>query len=112
MVVGEFLILENHQCKYREDRQRDGLLNHFELPQVEGTSVGLETDAVRRHLKTIFHQSDAQLIRIIRGIANFPVPNFRCPYQAMVIKIFAMIKSPIVRNDFHIAYKSPSLRMS
>lgn len=59
MVEGEGLLLEKHQHEDGEDGQREELLDHLELPEVERTAVVDETDAVGRHHETVFDQGDA-----------------------------------------------------
>lgn len=58
MVEGEGLLLKKHQHEDGEDGQREKLLDHLELPEVERTAILDEADAVGRHHKTVFDQSD------------------------------------------------------
>ena len=51
-------VFEKDQGKSREDDQRDHLLDHLELDQVEGAAFLLETDPVGGHLETIFKKSN------------------------------------------------------
>lgn len=59
MVVGERLVLEEQQHEKGEDRQRQELLDHLELPKVERASVVEEADPVGRHHEAILDKGDA-----------------------------------------------------
>ena len=58
MVDREGLLLEEYQHEDGEDGQREKLLDYLELPEVERTAILDEADAVGRHHKTVFDQSD------------------------------------------------------
>lgn len=59
MVDSEGLLFEEDEHENREDSQRNELLNHLELPKIEGSAVFDETDPVSRHHERVFDQSDA-----------------------------------------------------
>ena len=59
MVERERLVLEKQQHEDGEDGQREELLNHLELPEVEGTAILDEADTVGGHHKAVLDQSDA-----------------------------------------------------
>ena len=59
MVEAERLGLEKDDGEDGEDGQRDELLDDLELPEVEGTAVADETDAVGRPHERVLGQSDA-----------------------------------------------------
>ncbi len=59
MVEREWLVLEEHQHEDGEDGQREELLDHLELPEVERTAVLNEADAVGGHHETVLDQRDA-----------------------------------------------------
>ena len=58
MVDGEGLILEEDQHEDGEDGQREELLDHLELPEVERTAILDEADAIGGHHKAILDQRD------------------------------------------------------
>ena len=58
MVPVQALALEEDVGDDGEDDERHALLYHFELHEGEGAAVGLEPDAVGRHLTTIFEEGD------------------------------------------------------
>ena len=53
------LCTEHHKGHCGEDCKGNNLLNHFELHQVERTSVANETDAVCRNLCTVLKECNA-----------------------------------------------------
>ena len=59
MVDRERLVLEENQHEDREDGQRQELLNHLKLPEVERASVLDEADTVCRNHETVFNEGDA-----------------------------------------------------
>ena len=59
MVESERLILEEDQHEDGEDGQREELLDHLELPEVERTAVLDEADTVGGHHEAVFDQGDA-----------------------------------------------------
>ena len=59
MVDCEGLLLEKYQHEDGEDGQREELLNHLELPEIERTAILDEANAVGGHHKTVFDQGDA-----------------------------------------------------
>jgi len=59
MVDCEGLLLEEYQHEDGEDGQREKLLDHLELPEVERTAILDEADAVGGHHETVFDQSDS-----------------------------------------------------
>ena len=58
MIEGERLVLEEDQHKNGEDGQREELLNHLELPEVERTAILDESYAIGGHHETVFDQRD------------------------------------------------------
>ena len=58
MVDGEGLVLEEDQHEDGEDGQREELLDDLELPEVKGTAVVNEADAVGRHHEAVLDQRD------------------------------------------------------
>ena len=58
MVDGEGLVLEEDQHKDGEDGQREELLDHFELPEVERTAILNEAYTIGWHHETVFDQSN------------------------------------------------------
>lgn len=92
MIPFQFHLERNHG-KYREDRQCNHFLNHFQLHDIERSAAVLETQSVGRHLQTIFKKAMAQLNAItpMSGSAANPLNSsriFKCPYQANVMKMF------------------------
>ena len=59
VVPVELLGLEQYYCKNREYNQRNAFLDYLELDQIVWTAVFLESDAVGRYHKAVFHQCDA-----------------------------------------------------
>ena len=59
VVVGEGLVLEKDKHENGEDGHGEKLLDDLELPEVEGTAVVDEADAVGRHHETVLDQGDA-----------------------------------------------------
>lgn len=59
VVVGEGLVFEENEHEDSEDGERKELLDDFELPEVEGTAIVDEPDAVGRHHETVLDQRDA-----------------------------------------------------
>ena len=59
MVVGEGLVLEDHEHEDSENRKGDELLDDLELPEVERSAVADEADAVGGHHEGILDQRDA-----------------------------------------------------
>lgn len=59
MVDGEGLVLEENQHEDGENGQREELLDHFQLPEVERSAVFNESDAVGRYHEAVLNQCDA-----------------------------------------------------
>ena len=59
MIDCEGLVFEEYEHEDCEDGQREELLNHLELPEIEWTSVVDETDTVGWHHERVFNQCNA-----------------------------------------------------
>ena len=59
MVVGEGLVLEDHEHEDSEDRKGDELLDDLELPEIERSAVTDEADRVGGHHEGVLNQRDA-----------------------------------------------------
>ena len=57
-VVPAEVVLENNDGKERKHRERDALLDDFELNETERTAVAFKTNAVGRHHEAVFKESD------------------------------------------------------
>ena len=58
MIDPERLVFEEYQHENGEHRQRHRLLDHLQLPDVEGTAVPAEANPVRRHLAAVLKQGN------------------------------------------------------
>ncbi len=91
MVPGEgFLEIEHRE--QAEDHQRDDFLNGLQLRR----RIDLVPDAVGRNREAIFDQSDAPADE--NDGDECVLVNFRCPYQANVMKTFEPMRSRIGRT--------------
>lgn len=59
MIHREGLVFEEDEHEDSEDGQREELLNHLELPEIERSAVVDEANAVGGHHETVFDQRDA-----------------------------------------------------
>ena len=59
MVPMQMGTLEHDVGNDTKDCQRDALLNHLQLNEVEGTAVLYEANAVGRHLTAVLKEGDA-----------------------------------------------------
>lgn len=59
MVPAEGFGFEDQDDEEGKDHQGDHLLDHFELPDVEGTSISFVANAVGGNLEDVFKESDA-----------------------------------------------------
>ena len=57
MVEAEVLVFETDKGQDGEDGQRERLLDHLELPEVEGAAVACVADAVGGNHETVFQAS-------------------------------------------------------
>lgn len=57
-VVPAEVVLENNDGKERKYRERDALLDDFELNETERTAVAFKPNAVGRHHEAVFKESD------------------------------------------------------
>lgn len=57
-VVPAEVVLENNDGKERKYRERDALLDDFELNETERTAVAFKPNAVGRHYEAVFKESD------------------------------------------------------
>ena len=59
MIPLQCLLLEHQGDDYCEYGKRDDLLDHFQLHEVEGTTIAVETDSVGWDLCDVFEQGYA-----------------------------------------------------
>ena len=59
MVPPQFGAFEAEKAKDGENRERNHLLQHFELNEREWAAIAIKPDAIGRHLKAIFKQGQS-----------------------------------------------------
>ena len=62
MVPLQGLTLEHDRYDHRKYCQRNNFLDHFQLHEVERTSVAVEADAVGRYLSYVFKECYAPVV--------------------------------------------------
>ncbi len=104
MIDSENFCFEHHQSKNCKNNQSNDLLNHLQLNQRKRTSVFFISNSICRHLKSIFKERNAQLIKMMEIkpslLNHFHSENFKCPYHAIIMNELLMIKSVIVKSAF------------
>ena len=81
-----------------EHGQRDAFLNDLQLNEVKGTAIFYKAETIGRYLTTVFKKGDAP--RESDDTQQGPVTpfscNFKCPYQASVMKTLLSMSNMIV----------------
>ena len=84
MVKREGLLLEEDQHEDGEDGQREELLDHLELPEVERSAVVNEADTVGGHHEAVFDQGDAPAEKDDQRQREFAEPSGTLQFQVTV----------------------------
>ena len=84
MVECKRLVLEKQQHENGEDGQREELLNHLELPEVERTTVVDEADTVGGHHEAVLNQGDAPAEKDNQRQREFAEPSGALQFQVTV----------------------------
>lgn len=102
MVPSQWLSLENEDRYDSEHGERNHLLNHFQLHQVEGAAMLNKADTIGWNHHAIFKKAtphDAKIIRISgQSVVIFISSNLRCPYHAKVMKTLETTNMITVRK--------------
>ena len=75
---------EQHHREDGEHKQGDGLLDHFQLPQGEGTSRPDKPCPVRRNHKTVFHTRHQPTQQDDHGQRQFREPRVGLQLQVTI----------------------------
>ena len=100
MVPVEVCALKHDVRNDTEHRNGNALLNHFQLNDVEGTSVAVEAESVCRYLTAILKEGNTPRKAMTPMSGQLlETPDCwrrRCPYQANVMKTLLSISRMMV----------------
>ena len=114
VVPAQGVRLHENQREQREDRERDYLLDDFQLPDRERPAELRRPDAVGRNLEAVFEQGDAPAQQTMASMPKRSSLDLNAmwPYQASVMKAFDKTSRATVAIPLNICHTGLKPRKS
>ena len=81
MIPGNFFISKKKQGEYQKYSDRQGLLNHLQLQEIEWTSIALKPIFIRRNLKNILEHGNTPADQNNGNKSEAPAPFHILKFQ-------------------------------